>query len=165
MKSLFITILIISLISCHNTETQHIKLTEKISNLEAQLKATYHPGLGEMMGSVQKHHSKLWFAANNANWKLATFEIKELHENIEDIKIHQAKREETQWIDMIIPSLDSTAMAIKTKNFPAFKAAYNRLTKSCNDCHLTTHYEYIRIKTPDHSPYYDQDFNPLIRGK
>ncbi len=43
----------------------------------------YAPGLGEIMGGIQTHHAKLWYAGINDNWKLAQYEIDELKERFE----------------------------------------------------------------------------------
>ena len=47
----------------------------------------YLPGLGDLMNtSMQLHHTKLWFAGHADNWELATYELKEIKETIEDIQ-------------------------------------------------------------------------------
>ena len=48
----------------------------------------YLPGLGDLMnGSMQVHHVKLWFAVQTGqNWPLAAYEVKELHETLDDIQ-------------------------------------------------------------------------------
>src|SRR5262249_32601960 len=44
----------------------------------------YTPGLGEIMTLTQMRHSKLWFAGEAANWPLASYELDELHEGMDD---------------------------------------------------------------------------------
>ena len=68
-------ILIFFLFSCNqntlNTKEvkTNIKLQKRIEVLESQLSNMYKPGFGEMMSSIQAHHSKLWFAGKNKNWQ------------------------------------------------------------------------------------------------
>ena len=68
----------------------------RLDSLEARLSEAYKPGFGEMMGSIQVHHNKLWFAGVNANWKLAAFEIHEIQETLEQITKFQQEREESR---------------------------------------------------------------------
>src|SRR5690242_21228542 len=42
-----------------------------------KLMAQYEPGLGEIMGGIQTHHAKLWYAAINDNWDLAQYRSEE----------------------------------------------------------------------------------------
>src|SRR4029077_3830165 len=44
----------------------------------------YVPGLGEIMTLTQMRHSKLWFAGEAGNWPLASYELDELHEGMDD---------------------------------------------------------------------------------
>jgi len=81
--------------------------------LEIKLANTYKPGFGEFMNGIQAHHSKLWFAGQNDNWKLAGFEVHEIMEAIEDIQKFQTERKESQMIGMINPALDSINNAIQ----------------------------------------------------
>src|SRR5580765_2700256 len=42
------------------------------------------PGLGEIMTLTQMRHAKLWFAGQAGNWPLASYELDELHEGLDD---------------------------------------------------------------------------------
>ena len=56
-----------------------------IDSLSVQLKdmkEKYRPGLGEIMGGIQMHHAKLYFAGINSNWELADYEIKQIKERL-----------------------------------------------------------------------------------
>src|SRR2546425_12362799 len=44
----------------------------------------FTPGLGEIMTLTQMRHAKLWFAGQAANWSLASYELDELHEGLDD---------------------------------------------------------------------------------
>src|SRR5438105_15672430 len=106
MKQIFFIILTLELFACNQPTNNTQSLQIRIDSLESKLKDTYKPGFGEFMSSIQAHHSKLWFAAQNENWKLADFEIHEMKEAIENIEKYQTEREESQKIGMIKPALD-----------------------------------------------------------
>lgn len=106
---------------CMNPAMQDQKLIHRIDSLEHKLNDTYKPGLGEFMSSIQIHHAKLWFAGKSQNWALADFEIHEIMESIDDIKIFTTDRPEAKNIDMIKPALDSVLHSIEAKNGTTFK--------------------------------------------
>ncbi len=158
MKNILFLILILGLFSCKQKTDQIKVLQNRIDNLEIKLNNMYKPGYGELMSNIQSHHSKLWFAGQNHNWKLAAFEIKELKEIIADILSYQKEREESKIIEMINPELDSIDSAVKQENLVLFVHHYNQLTNSCNNCHRLTNFEFNVVKVPDNSPFSNQDF-------
>lgn len=110
---------------------------------------------------VQAHHSKLWFAGHNENWKLGDFEVHELMETIEDIQKFQSDRRETPLMGMIISPLDSINKSIQQKNAALFKTSYTALTNACNECHQAVEMEFNIVTIPDTSPFTNQDFKPI----
>jgi cytochrome c553 len=125
----------------------------------------YVPGLGEFMTSaVQPHHIKIWMAGHAGNWPLAEYEAKELRETFEDIATYQGV-----WNDFpigklaqanLIPPLDDMDKAIKDKNEPSFKKAYEKVTAACNSCHQATGSQFVSVKTPSGADFPDQEFQP-----
>lgn len=162
MKQIPLILLAFGLFSCKQKTADNTKMLQnRIDSLEVKLANTYKPGFGDFMGSIQAHHAKLWFAGQNENWELADFEVHELMEAIEDIQEYHAGREETKLIGMIEPGIESIDKAIEQKDPALFESGYNMLTISCNQCHQALDYDYIRIKTPDSSPFSNQDFRPI----
>lgn len=159
MKKNIILILVLGFIACNKHSESSVDLLERIDSLEKKLTDTYKPGFGEFMSSVQAHHSKLWFAGLNQNWKLADFEVHELMEAIENIKKFQAGRKESQIIEMLNPSIDSVNSAIRQKDAGLFKSSFVLLTNSCNTCHKETNFEFNIVKLPETSPFSNQEFN------
>src|SRR5690625_5306750 len=99
MKKLAILALSAFMISCNSTDSQHIQeLKSQIEKQQEFLDNIYKPGFGDLMGGLQNHHNKLWFAGTNENWELADFALHELEEIVEDIKTIHADRKETQSI-------------------------------------------------------------------
>ncbi len=158
MKQTFFIILTLAIYAC-NQKTDNTKvLQNRIDRLKIKLADTYKPGFGEFMSSIQAHHSKLWFAGQNENWKLADFEVHEIMETIEDIQKFQKERKESQIIGMINPALDSINYAIQQKNAALFKSSYTLLTNTCNNCHRAAEFEFNVVKIPDTQPFSNQDF-------
>ncbi|MBJ7881836.1 hypothetical protein [Gelidibacter salicanalis] len=161
MRQIFLMLLTVGFFSC-NQQKDHTKaLQNRIDSLEIKLADTYKPGFGDFMGSIQAHHSKLWFAGQNENWKLADFEVHELLETIEDIEKFQSDRTETALLSMIIPPLDSINKSIQQKNAALFKTSYTSLTNACNTCHQAVEMEFNVVTIPETSPYTNQDFKPI----
>jgi len=159
MKTIISIFLFFALISCKQQTNEISKLQERIKVLEAQVANSYKPGFGELMSSVQAHHAKLWFAGIHKNWKLAEFEVHEITEVLDDVKKYQNEREESKFIDMMDPALDSITSAIKNKEVTSFKNSYIFLTNTCNNCHLETEFEYNIVKIPEIQQYSNQDFS------
>lgn len=158
MTKLLYSILIIGLAACNQEKDNVQVLQNRMDRLENKLADTYKPGFGEFMSGIQAHHSKLWFAGQNENWKLADFEVHEIMEAIENIQKFQTERKESQIIDMINPALDSINNAINQKNPALFKISFSLLTNTCNECHKATNFEFNVFKIPEVQPFSNQDF-------
>lgn len=159
MKNILLLGLVCILFSCQPKVDDHSKeLQNQINNLKSELSKTYKPGFGEFMGNIQVHHSKLWFAGENENWKLADFEINEIKENLEAIQKYETDRQESEMIPMIKPALDSVSHAIQKQNLSEFKSSFNLLTNTCVNCHQATKHEFIQIQVPDMQIFRNQKF-------
>jgi hypothetical protein len=133
-------------------------MQNRMDSLEKKLAETYKPGFGEFMSGIQIHHEKLWFAGENRNWKLATFEINEIEESLSGIKQYCSDRPETKSLGMIDLPIDSINEAISRQDPELFKNSFNLLTKTCNNCHKETNHEFNVIITPTNPPFSNQDF-------
>jgi hypothetical protein len=160
MKKYAIIIIVLAwgLVSCNQQPNDTNTLSSRIDSLERKLTQSYTPGIGEFMGSIQTHHSKLWFAGQNQNWKLADFEVHEMMEALENIQKYKSDRKESKMMDMLNPSIDSVKNAIKLKNPLLFERGFIILTNSCNSCHKATEFEFNLVKIPEKSPFTNQEF-------
>ena len=159
MKNILLLGIICTLFGCQSKVNDDSKeLQNQIDSLKIELSETYKPGFGEFMSNIQMHHSKLWFAGENENWKLADFEINEIKENLEAIQKYKSDRPESKLIPTIIPALDSLSEAIKKKNLEEFKTRFNYLTNICVKCHKETKHEFIQIQFPDRQIFSNQKF-------
>ena len=146
------------LISCVNNDQEIANLKAKILEIQDQLDNAYKPGYGSIMLNMQSRHTKLWYAGSNQNWELAEFALEEIEEAIADIKKYQSEKEETKYIDMLIPAVDKVDEALKNYSSIAFEEAYKELTVACNTCHMSTNHGFVVIKKPEFSFFPNQDF-------
>ncbi|MBS4039841.1 MAG: hypothetical protein KGZ81_04510 [Flavobacteriales bacterium] len=158
MRQLLLVTSLFGLFACNQQAENTKGLQNRIDSLEKKLADTYKPGFGEFMSGIQAHHSKLWFAGQNENWKLADFEVHEIMEAIENIQKFQTERKESQMTGMINPALDSINNAIQQRNPVLFKSSYTLLTNTCNNCHHAANFEFNVVKIPDNQPFSNQDF-------
>jgi hypothetical protein len=131
---------------------------DSLSKQIEELKEKYRPGLGEIMGGIQMHHAKLWFAGINENWKLAEYEINEIKERFEEAVEIETNRKESKSIPMIFPFIDSLKNIIKENNLEKFKSAYKNLTNTCNECHKANNFGFNVITVPSQLPVSNQEF-------
>lgn len=164
MKSTLLIVMLMSaflvtwLTSCGTNDSAAMQA--KIDSLSNQVNRSYRPGLGEFMMGVQVHHAKIWFAGKNQNWDLADFEVGEIKETLNDVKQYCTDRPEIKSLPIIYPALDSLSAAIKAKSPQQFEKSFIFLTRSCNDCHETTHHGFNVIKIPDVPPITNQLYTP-----
>jgi hypothetical protein len=156
-KSLTTCYIIIALLGIW-CDSKIASLQKQNDSLKQALAQAYKPGLGEFMSAIQVHHAKLWFAGQNQNWELATFEMGEIQESVDDINKYCTDRPEIRSLPMLYPALDSLNNAVKLKSLKQFQPAFIMLTKTCNNCHQTTHHGFNVIKIPDTPPFTNQDF-------
>jgi hypothetical protein len=161
MKKYFLILIFFLFASCSHQASPNQESTSNTDSLNARLNTMmekYAPGLGEIMGGIQTHHAKLWFAGMNNNWKLSEYEIDEIKERFEQAREIETGRPEVKMIPMMYPAIDSVTNAIKQKNIQAFTAGFQLLTNSCNNCHAANHFEFNVITIPSASPVTNQDF-------
>lgn len=156
--SFCLLVIIIVASSCKQQAESTGALQSRIDSLEKKLAATYKPGFGEFMSSIQVHHAKLWFAGQNQNWELADFEMHEIGEAIDAIKEYQTEREESKKVDMLKPSLDAVKDAIDKKDPALFNSSYLLLTNTCNNCHKAVNFGFNVVKVPETPPFSNQAF-------
>lgn len=143
--------------SCNNN-SDIPRLQYKIDSLQSAIDHAYKPGLGEFMSSIQTHHAKLWFAGTSENWRLADFEIHEIMESLDDIKVYAAERPESKDVVMLTPALDTVNNAIEKKDTALFRSSFIALTNTCNNCHRSVDYGFNIVTIPGALPVTNQQF-------
>ena len=159
MKNKLVMLLVAFVIaSCKQAPDNSAQFQSKINEVQKKLDESYKPGLSDIMSALQKHHSKLYFAGENNNWKLAEYEIKKIMGSLEDISKYCADREESKLVDMLQAPIGNISKAITEKNTISFKTGYELLTNTCNNCHRTANHGFILAKIPGASPFSNQEF-------
>lgn len=109
-------------------------------------------------------HAKLWFAGQQRNWPLASYELDELKEGFDDAsRFHP--RDAGVPIAEMIPQLTSGPLAalrsaIDQRQPQRFAASYDQLTAACNACHAGAGHGFIRITRPRAPDFTNQQFAP-----
>ena len=132
-------------------------MKSQIVSLHTELD-NYKPGLGTIMMDLQAHHSKLWFAGSNSNWKLADFQLEEIEEAIEDVEKFHSTRPEAKSISMLDNAMSQVESAIDGRNRIAFETSFNILTQTCNSCHQVNNVGFNEIRVPEKNPFANQKF-------
>jgi hypothetical protein len=124
----------------------------------------YIPGLGELMSAQQMRHAKLWFAGENGNWRLASYEVDELKEGFDDVVKHHPTLEDSHLpISRLVPTivmgpLDEVGAAVAAADKIRFEAAFDKLTAACNSCHQATNFGFNVVTRPTEPPFSNQEF-------
>jgi len=105
-------LLFLGLLSCSQSKNDTALLQKQIDSLQHKLDNVYKPGLGEFMLGIQTHHDKLWFAGQYKNWELATFELDEINETLQNIHKYCGDRKELEQIGMLPPALEAVRQAV-----------------------------------------------------
>ena len=127
---------------------------------------SFTPGLGEIMTLTQMRHVKLWFAGQGANWPLASYELDELNEGLEDAaKFHPTHKDAPRPIPELITKIMTYPIhqleeAVAAKDPERFTKAFDELTDACNRCHQATNFGFNVVTRPGANPYTNQLFQP-----
>ena len=139
-------------------EAKVTELQKTIDNLK--------PGLGEIMGVIQQHHAKLYYAGTKANWPLAGYELDEIQESLDDAaKFYPTFKDVSAPLTDLIPTMTRASIAqvraaIEQKNERSFAQAYGALSVSCSNCHAAANHPFIKIQSPTEAMFSDQKFSP-----
>ena len=115
------------------------------------------PELASLMGELQRQTHKAGLAIENQNEELSKFYLHEVREMMEVIQAkvpHHDGLEISNLIKTILePSADQLAEAIEKRDWEASRTKFLNLTNSCNQCHIVTKHEYIKISSDFKNPY------------
>ena len=167
MNKVLIVVVSISLAGCKQQPTMNSNaaLEARVSVLESAIDDA-KPGLDEIMGVIQQHHTKLYYAGMKANWPLANYELGEIQESLDDaVKFYPKFKEEPVPLTELVPTMTKASLtqmreAIEHKDKESFVEAYGALSKSCSNCHVAADHPFVKIKTPTEAMSSDQEFAP-----
>ena len=124
----------------------------------------FTPGLGEIMTLTQMRHAKLWLAGQAGNWPLASYELDELREGLDDAATFHPTHKDASLpipglIDKIMKDpLSELDKAVGARDASAFTPAFDALTEACNSCHRATKFGFNIVARPIGNPYVNQTF-------
>lgn len=123
----------------------------------------YLPRLGDLMGTAQTRHLKLFLAGRAQNWELAAFELRQLKASLVEAAVLYSGIPVTN-VTTLEPSLQALSDAIDAKDGRRFRKGMGELTDGCNACHRSMTRSFVLIKVPsDQQPFPNQQFAPAGR--
>ena len=167
MKRVLIVLAVIFLAGCSQQQNtnSNTALEAKVAEMEKTID-DLKPGLGEIMGVIQQHHAKLYYAGTKANWPLAEYELSEIQESLDDAMKFYPKFKDVQApLTELIPlmtkaSLAQVGAAIEQKNEKSFVQAFGVLSQSCSNCHAAANHPFVKIQAPSDANLSNQKFAP-----
>jgi hypothetical protein len=146
-----------------STTNSTAALESQITQLKSEIE-DLKPGLGEIMGVIQQHHAKLYYAGSKGNWPLADYELGEIQESLDDAVKFNPTFKGAPVADLV-PSLTKNPLtlmhdAIEKKDKKSFLQAYTPLSKACSNCHKAANHPFVQIQIPTDAQFSDQKFTP-----
>jgi len=120
---------------------------------------TYMPALGDIMSTIQARHIKLWFAGRLKNWDLASYELEQIRQGLENAATLYSGIP-AEYVGATVDPIEEIGAAVKAKDDARFTKAYGALNSACNACHQGIARGFIVIQVPGTSPFSDQSFAP-----
>ena len=129
-----------------------VQMNSAMAQLPPKDPNNYVPGLGDLMGSLQVQHGKLWFAGSQQNWPLAAYAVDAIKEGIADMIALRPRYKREPIVEMLTlftaKPLEDLEAAVDEEDGALFMQAYDSLTEGCNTCHSNHDYEFIAIQRP-----------------
>jgi hypothetical protein len=167
MSKVLVGLAVIFLAGCAQQQNvnSNAALDAKVADLEKTVD-DLKPGLGEIMGVIQQHHAKLFYAGTKANWPLADYELGEIQESLDDaMKFYPKFKDVPVPLTELIPTLTKASIAqvhaaIEQKNEKSFVQAFAALSTSCSNCHEAANHPFVKIQAPTDAMFSNQKFAP-----
>jgi hypothetical protein len=167
MSRVLIGLAVIFLAGCSRQQdvNSNIAVEAKIADMEKTID-DLKPGLGEIMGGIQQHHAKLYYAGTKENWLLAEYELSEIQESLDDaMKFYPKFKDVPVPLTELIPTMTKASLAqvraaIDQKDEKSFVRAFGALSVSCSNCHEAANHPFIKIQAPSEAMFSNQKFAP-----
>jgi hypothetical protein len=167
MNKILMGLAVVFLAGCSQQQNinSNAALEAKVASLEKAVD-DLKPGLGEIMGVIQQHHAKLYYAGTKSNWPLAGYELDEIQEGLDDaMKFYPQFKDVQVPLTQLIPTMTKASLAqvrtaIEQKSEKSFVQAFGALSGSCSNCHEAANHPFVKIQTPSEAMFSNQKFAP-----
>jgi hypothetical protein len=167
MSKILIGLAVVFLTGCslQQNKNSNAALEAKVADLEKTME-DLKPGLGEIMGVIQQHHAKLYYAGTKSNWPLAGYELDEIQESLDDaMKYYPRFKDVAVPLTDLIPTMTKASLAqvrasIEQKNEKSFVQAFGALSGACSNCHEAANHPFVKIQAPSEAMFSNQKFTP-----
>jgi hypothetical protein len=110
------------------------------------------------MREVGDRFDNIFFAAKGGNWALAAYMSKYMNNAMNPAKVTKPD-EYPAWSSFYTGAFDPVNKAIAAKDFDAFDKAYTAVINSCNACHDSMGYKFIKISKAEAPVNIHMDYN------
>lgn len=149
-------VLFIGISSANNQSSNETAATESRHAEEAGLPLIYH------MSFISRYATKLYFAGEAENWKLADIYNHEIEEVTEDIvaggEMHDEINVSQLMESMLLPQVEQVEVAIDVRDREMFLNRCSVMIQTCNQCHAAADYGAVKVTVPETNPF-SQDFS------
>jgi hypothetical protein len=102
------------------------------------------PKFAVPMREVGDRFQNTYFAAQGGNWALAAYMVKYMNGAMNPAALTKPK-EYKMWKDFYDNDYTGVSKAIQAKDWKAFDAAYTKAVATCNECHESMDYGFIKV--------------------
>lgn len=110
------------------------------------------------MREVGDRFDNMYVAAKGGNWALAKYMSSYMFKSMGAAKVTKPN-EYPAWESFYKGAFDPVNKAIDAKDFAAFDKAYTGVIDSCNGCHASMGYKYIKIVKKETGADFHADYN------
>ena len=116
--------------------------TDKIAKLLSVM-----PGASVIMLQMGERYKNLYWAAKQGKWAFAEYQIEEMEDLIETLKITRPTRAKTasEFQQLVFPAVPD---AIKKHGWKTFAPAFEQLRNQCMACHAKNDHAFITLPIP-----------------
>ena len=113
--------------------------------------ARQQPGMDRLMAEVGPRVHRLYYAAKAGNWPLAAYYAKSAAKQLA-LSAESRPKYEPEMTAYLREDFEPVTQAIKSKDGPAFGAAYARMVDRANELHGVFGKPYLGWRTPSAPP-------------
>jgi len=115
------------------------------------------PKFAVPMREVGGRFQDMYFAAKGGNWALAAYMSKYMNGAMNPAALTKPK-EYKMWKDFYVNDFAMVNKAIQAKDMKAFEESYTKAIVTCNECHETMKYQFIKVVKKKTAPGNNIDF-------